>query len=78
MRVLFSGPVISPFAKKRVEGLIASVDEEGGTIHLDGRNLVVKGYEHGNFVGPTIVECVTTMRAYQFVLLPLSSIMPSV
>jgi len=59
------GPLISPYAKKRVEGLIASVDEEGGTIHLDGRNLTVKGYEKGNFVGPTVVECVTTMRAYQ-------------
>ncbi|KAG9014720.1 hypothetical protein FRB94_010567 [Tulasnella sp. JGI-2019a] len=59
------GPVISPFAKQRIEGLIASVEEEGGRIHLDGRNLIVKGYENGNFVGPTVVECTTTMRAYQ-------------
>ena len=61
----FSGPLISPFAKKRVTGLISSVEEEGGKIHLDGRNLTVPGYEKGNFVGPTVVEAVTTMRAYQ-------------
>ncbi|KAG8951755.1 hypothetical protein FRC03_012395 [Tulasnella sp. 419] len=59
------GPLISPQAKKRVEGLITSVEEEGGKIHLDGRNLVVPGYEHGNFVGPTVAECVTNMRAYK-------------
>lgn len=61
------GPLISPHAKKRVEGLIASVKEEGGIIHLDGRGLVVQGYEKGNFVGPTVVEAVTTMRAYKCV-----------
>ena len=46
-------------------GLISSVEEEGGRIHLDGRNITVPGYENGNFVGPTIVEAVTTMRAYK-------------
>ena len=60
-----SGPLISPAAKKRVVGLISSVEEEGGRIHLDGRNITVPGYENGNFVGPTIVEAVTTMRAYK-------------
>lgn len=60
-----SGPLISPAAKKRVEGLITSVEEEGGRIHLDGRNIKVANYENGNFVGPTVVEAVTTMRAYK-------------
>lgn len=60
-----SGPLISPAAKQRVVGLISSVEEEGGRIHLDGRNITVPGYENGNFVGPTIVEAVTTMRAYK-------------
>jgi malonate-semialdehyde dehydrogenase (acetylating)/methylmalonate-semialdehyde dehydrogenase len=60
-----SGPLISPAAKRRVVGLISSVEEEGGRIHLDGRNITVPGYENGNFVGPTIVEAVTTMRAYK-------------
>lgn len=46
-------------------GLISSVEEEGGRIHLDGRNITVPGYENGNFVGPTVVEAVTTMRAYK-------------
>jgi malonate-semialdehyde dehydrogenase (acetylating)/methylmalonate-semialdehyde dehydrogenase len=48
-----------------VVGLISSVDEEGGRIHLDGRNITVPGYENENFVGPAIVEAVTTMRAYK-------------
>lgn len=47
--------------------MISSVDSEGGTIHLDGRNFrpgVDSEYRDGNFVGPTIVEATTTMRAY--------------
>jgi malonate-semialdehyde dehydrogenase (acetylating)/methylmalonate-semialdehyde dehydrogenase len=44
---------------QRVVGLISSVEEEGG------RNITVPGYENGTFVGPTIVEAVTTMRAYK-------------
>jgi len=59
------GPLISPAAKSRVEGLIASAVEEGGRIHLDGRNVQVQGYPHGNFVGPTIIEAMTTMRCYR-------------
>jgi len=58
------GPLISPAAKSRVESLIASAEQEGGRIHLDGRNVHVKGYPLGNFVGPTIVEAVTTMKCY--------------
>ncbi|KDQ63422.1 hypothetical protein JAAARDRAFT_29451 [Jaapia argillacea MUCL 33604] len=58
------GPLISPFAKKRVEGLIGSAVEEGGKIHLDGRGLHVAGYPHGNFVGPTVIEATTTMKCY--------------
>jgi len=26
------------------------------TVLLDGRNITVKGYEKGNFVGPTIID----------------------
>ncbi|KAI0815084.1 methylmalonate-semialdehyde dehydrogenase [Irpex lacteus] len=59
------GPVISPAAKSRIEGLIASVDEEGGKILLDGRGYQVPGYPDGNWVGPTVVEATTTMRAYR-------------
>jgi len=59
------GPLISPAAKTRVSGLIASAEEQGGKIHLDGRGYQVPGYPEGNFVGPTIIEADTTMRCYQ-------------
>lgn len=53
------GPLISPQAKERVECLIQSGVEEGAKVLLDGRNVKVKGYENGNFVGPTILSEVT-------------------
>ncbi|KAL7285218.1 hypothetical protein ACG7TL_000311 [Trametes sanguinea] len=59
------GPVISPAAKQRITGLIASAEEEGGVIALDGRNYEVPGYPDGNWVGPTIIEATTTMRCYR-------------
>ncbi|KZT37434.1 Methylmalonate-semialdehyde dehydrogenase [Sistotremastrum suecicum HHB10207 ss-3] len=59
------GPVISPAAKKRIIGLISSVEEEGGKILLDGRHIDVPEYPNGNFVGPTVVEAVVTMKAYK-------------
>ncbi|KAG6381050.1 methylmalonate-semialdehyde dehydrogenase [Boletus reticuloceps] len=58
------GPLISPAAKNRVERLVSSAVEEGGTIHLDGRGIDVQGYPNGNFVGPTIIEAKTTMQCY--------------
>lgn len=66
--ISYSGPVISPAAKDRILGLIASAEQEGGKIHLDGRHMKVFGYEHGNFVGPTIIEAGTTMRCYEYVI----------
>ncbi|KAF7339774.1 Methylmalonate-semialdehyde dehydrogenase [Mycena venus] len=59
------GPVISPAAKARVTGLIASADEQGGKIWLDGRGIEVPGYPDGNFIGPTIIQADTSMRCYQ-------------
>lgn len=59
------GPVISPQAKERIEGYIASVPKEGGKILLDGRGYQVADYPEGNFVGPTVVECTTDMSAYK-------------
>ncbi|TFY71490.1 hypothetical protein EVG20_g1526 [Dentipellis fragilis] len=58
------GPVISPVAKERILRLIASAEEEGGKIHLDGRDISVPGYEHGNFIGPTVIEAGPNMRCY--------------
>jgi malonate-semialdehyde dehydrogenase (acetylating)/methylmalonate-semialdehyde dehydrogenase len=47
------GPVISPDAKKRIEELIQSAEEEGATILLDGRGFTPEKYPNGNFVRPT-------------------------
>lgn len=49
------GPLISPQAKERVCSLIEKGVKEGASLLLDGRNVKVKGYENGNFVGPTIL-----------------------
>lgn len=59
------GPLISPAAKERVSALIASADEDGGKILLDGRELQVPGYLNGNFIGPTVIEAGTQMRCYE-------------
>ncbi|KAI5121292.1 hypothetical protein M0805_002335 [Coniferiporia weirii] len=59
------GPLISPAAKQRVSSLIASAEEEGGRILLDGRQIEVPDYPDGNFIGPTIVEATVDMRCYK-------------
>lgn len=60
------GPLVSPAARKRVEGLIQKGVDEGADLLLDGRNVKVPGYGEGNFVGPTIFGGVKTdMTVYQ-------------
>ena len=60
------GPVISPQAKNRILSLIESGVKEGANLILDGRNVVVKGFEKGNFIGPTILTDVRPdMRCYK-------------
>lgn len=49
------GPVISPQSKKRICDLVESGKNDGAKILLDGRDIVVPGYEKGNFVGPTVL-----------------------
>lgn len=59
------GPLITPEAKKRVLSLIQAGIDDGAECLLDGRNLVVPGYEKGNFVGPTVLNNVDAKnRAY--------------
>ena len=53
------GPLVSPSARKRVEGLIQQGVDEGATLLLDGRGIEVPGFEQGNFVGPTVFGDVT-------------------
>ncbi|KAG0166344.1 Methylmalonate-semialdehyde dehydrogenase [acylating] mitochondrial [Apophysomyces sp. BC1034] len=60
------GPVISVQSKERVERLVQSGVDEGANLLLDGRGVVVKGYEKGNFVGPTILSDVkANMECYR-------------
>lgn len=59
------GPVISPQSKQRIEALIASAEEEGATILLDGRGFQPEKYPNGNFIAPTIITNVTpSMKCY--------------
>lgn len=63
------GPVISPQAKERIHSLIESGVNEGATLDLDGRGIVVPDFENGNFVGPTIlsgVEVNFTITIFKF------------
>ncbi|WP_027966188.1 CoA-acylating methylmalonate-semialdehyde dehydrogenase [Halomonas halocynthiae] len=60
------GPLVSPQAKERVERLIATGEQEGATLEVDGRGCQVEGYADGNFVGPTLFSNVTAdMTIYQ-------------
>ncbi|XP_043252008.1 probable methylmalonate-semialdehyde dehydrogenase [acylating], mitochondrial isoform X2 [Colletes gigas] len=59
------GPVISPQSKQRICDLIESGVKEGATLALDGRGIVVDGFEKGNFVGPTVlVNVQPSMQCY--------------
>jgi malonate-semialdehyde dehydrogenase (acetylating)/methylmalonate-semialdehyde dehydrogenase len=50
------GPVITPQSKERIEGLIQKGVDEGAKILVEGRDAVIRGYENGNFLRPTILE----------------------
>lgn len=50
------GPVITSQSQARIEQLIQQGTEEGARVLVDGRNTKVSGYEHGNFIRPTILE----------------------
>ncbi|KAK8605923.1 hypothetical protein V6N13_102688 [Hibiscus sabdariffa] len=58
------GPVISKEAKERICRLVQSGVDGGAKLLLDGRNIVVPGYEKGNFIGPTILSGVTADMEY--------------
>jgi len=60
------GPVITADSKKRIESLITSSETQGARLTLDGRGYKVTGFEDGFFVGPTLIDGVTTeMDVYQ-------------
>ncbi len=53
------GPVVTPEARDRIVKAISSGEEQGATITVDGRSLVVPDHEAGFFVGPTVIDAVT-------------------
>ncbi|XVF61492.1 hypothetical protein PTKIN_Ptkin08bG0133900 [Pterospermum kingtungense] len=60
------GPLISKQVKDRIKRLVQSSVDGGARLLLDGRNVVVPGYETGNFIGPTIICDVTSnMECYK-------------
>jgi len=60
------GPVISGAARDRIVGLIGSGQEQGARLVVDGRGIVVPDFEEGFFVGPTVIDEVTTsMNVYR-------------
>ena len=54
------GPVITPESKARIIDLIGTGEKQGARLTVDGRDLVVSGLEKGFFVGPTVIDDVTT------------------
>ncbi|HBY99127.1 MAG: CoA-acylating methylmalonate-semialdehyde dehydrogenase [Ardenticatenaceae bacterium] len=50
------GTVISHGSRQRIEALIQQGADEGATVLVDGRGVVVPGYEKGAFVRPTILQ----------------------
>lgn len=54
------GSVISAAAKERIERYIGEAESNGAKILVDGRNTIVAGKEGGFYVGPTIIDYVTT------------------
>lgn len=50
------GPVVSAAHQKKIFDWIRKGVEEGAELVLDGRDIVVPGYENGFFVGPTILD----------------------
>jgi malonate-semialdehyde dehydrogenase (acetylating)/methylmalonate-semialdehyde dehydrogenase len=54
------GPIVTRESRDRIVGLIDSGERQGGKVLVDGRGLVVPGHENGFFVGPTVIDHVST------------------
>jgi malonate-semialdehyde dehydrogenase (acetylating)/methylmalonate-semialdehyde dehydrogenase len=60
------GPMISAAARDRAEDLITGGEKAGANILLDGRGLSLPDYPEGYFIGPTVMDNVTTdMECYK-------------
>jgi malonate-semialdehyde dehydrogenase (acetylating)/methylmalonate-semialdehyde dehydrogenase len=54
------GPVVSAAARDRIVDLIGTGEKQGARLAVDGRDISVTGFEDGFFVGPTVIDEVTT------------------
>ncbi|MDQ3591428.1 MAG: aldehyde dehydrogenase family protein, partial [Actinomycetota bacterium] len=54
------GPVVSAASRDRVLGYIDEGEKDGATVVVDGRGIEVDGSEEGFFVGPTLLDHVST------------------
>uniref|UniRef100_UPI002FC5C968 CoA-acylating methylmalonate-semialdehyde dehydrogenase n=1 Tax=Aeromicrobium sp. TaxID=1871063 RepID=UPI002FC5C968 len=54
------GPVVTAASRDRIVDYIGQGEDAGAKVVVDGRDLVVEGYEEGFFVGPTLLDQVTT------------------
>lgn len=54
------GPVIDDKHRQRIIAWIEKGISEGAKLVLDGRNITVDGYENGFYLGPTILDHVTS------------------
>ena len=60
------GPVVTPEHKARIEQWIDTAEKEGAEVVIDGRGFTLQGHEKGFFVGPTLLDRVTTdMESYK-------------
>lgn len=71
------GPVISPQSKERIEKLIASAEQEGATILLDGRGYKPEKYPNGNFVSPSLPYQPLPLFPSLYLILPSLSFPPN-
>ena len=73
------GPVVTHAAMRRITAMIDRAVEQGAVPVLDGRHPVVPDYPNGAFVGPTILEGVTTDMeiAQEEVFGPVMAIIPA-
>ena len=60
------GPVVTPEHKARIESWIDTAEKEGAEVVIDGRGFSLQGHEEGFFIGPTLLDRVTTdMESYK-------------
>jgi malonate-semialdehyde dehydrogenase (acetylating) / methylmalonate-semialdehyde dehydrogenase len=59
------GPVVTQQHKDKIENWIQKAIDEGSECVIDGRGYTLQGHEDGYFVGPTLLDHVTTdMESY--------------